>query len=345
MIRYLYLLLFSFHASFAQPQPTDDMQFQWTSQATLTSASLRGLSVVNDQVAWASGSEGTCLRTTDGGTTWEKLTIPGTDSVDFRDIEAFSANEAFVLSAGEPALLYHTTDGGQHWQLRYENHTPGIFFDVLTFWNATHGMAMSDPVDGQFVLIATHNGGERWEPVPTNLMPAPALGEAGFAASGTGMAIWGSKHVWLATGGAKARVYRSEDRGKSWKVANTPMQQGEASQGIFSIARIDEQHGAAVGGDYRQPEDTSHVACYTNDGGKTWQLSQSFPAGYRSAVAYHPATQLLLTVGPTGSDYSTDQGQHWLPLDTVGYHTVQLVPNRRVGWAAGSDGRIARVTW
>lgn len=264
--------------------------FRFTPQTTPTTASLRGLSVVSDQVAWASGSEGACLRTTDGGTTWGKRNIPGTDSIDFRDIEAFSADEAFVLSADEPALLYHTTDGGATWQLRYENQTPGIFFDVLTFWNQTHGIAMSDPIDGHFVLIATHDGGKHWEQLLTDNMPLPAKGEAGFAASGTGMATWGNRHVWLATGGAQARVFRSDDRGLHWSVADTPMRQGKASQGIFSVVFTDEEQGAIVGGDYRQPEDATRTACFTTDGGQRWQLPRTFPAGYRSAVAYHAPT-------------------------------------------------------
>ena len=329
-----------------QPSQKDSIpSFHWTSQTTPTTASLRGLSIVNDQVAWASGSEGTCLRTIDGGATWEKRIIPGTDSVDFRDVEALSAEEAFVLSAGEPALLYHTTDGGQTWQLHYENHTPGIFFDVLTFWDAMYGIAMSDPVDGHFVLIVTHDGGRHWAPLSTDGMPPPAVGEAGFAASGTGMATFGSKYVWLATGGARARVFRSEDRGEHWQVADTPIQQGEASQGIFSVTFMDAQHGVAVGGDYLQPEDTARTACVTIDGGQTWSLPQTFPNGYRSAVAYHADTQLLLTVGPSGSDCSADGGQTWHPVDTIGYHAVQLAPEQRVGWATGSDGRITRVRW
>lgn len=319
--------------------------FQFTTQITPTTASLRGLSVVSNQVAWASGAEGTILRTTDGGTTWERRTVPGSDSTDFRDIEAFSAKEAFALSAGEPALLYHTADGGATWQLRYENHTPGIFFDVLTFWNPTHGIAMSDPIDGRFVLISTHDGGQHWEPLPSTHLPAPAKGEAGFAASGTGMATWGSQYVWLATGGTKARVLRSEDQGKHWTAADTPMRQGEASQGIFSVVFADDRYGVAVGGDYRQPEDTTRTACFTADGGRQWQLPDSFPGGYRSAAAYHAPTQLLLTVGPSGTDYSANLGRTWHSIDTVGYHAVQFAPDERVGWATGSDGRMARITW
>ena len=179
---------------------------------TPTTASLRGLSVVERQVAWASGSAGIVLRTTDGGTTWTNRPVPNADSLDFRSLQALAPTRAFVLSAGAPALLYHTTDGGTTWRLRYENRTPGIFFDALTFWDTTHGMAMSDPVDGQFFLIATHDGGHTWQQLPTDNMPPPAAGEAGFAASNSGLATRGEQHVWLATGGAKARVFRSVDR-------------------------------------------------------------------------------------------------------------------------------------
>lgn len=324
---------------------TGQPAFRFTSQTTPTTASLRGLSVVNDQVAWASGSEDTVLRTTDGGTTWLRCPIPGADSADFRSLHAFSADEASVLSAGTPALLYHTTDGGATWQLRYENRAPGIFFDALTFWSATHGIAMSDPLNGQFVLIVTHDGGQHWKPLSANALPPPTPGEAGFAASGTGVVTFSDQIVWFATGGSRARVFRSDDRGAHWTVANTPMQQGTPSQGIFSLAFVDSLRGVAVGGDYQAETDPTRTACYSTDGGRTWQLANTFPQGYRSAVAYHPPTQLLLTVGPTGSDYSADHGRIWQPVDTVGYHTVQFAPDQRVGWAAGSDGRIAKVAW
>jgi photosystem II stability/assembly factor-like uncharacterized protein len=344
MPRHFIILYFLLVIQYSPPA-TGQPSFRFTSQSTPTTASLRGLSVVSDRVVWASGSEGTVLRTTDGGVTWQLCPIPGTDSLDFRSLHAFSADEAFVLSAGEPALLYHTTDGGTTWQLRYQNHTPGIFFDALTFWDATQGIAMSDPVDGRFVLIATHDGGQTWRPLPTDNMPAPVKGEAGFAASNGGLATGTERNVWFATGGAKARVFHSQDRGQHWQVANTPMQQGEASQGIFALVMIDSRRGVAVGGDYLQPADTTRTAGYTTDGGRTWQLPETFPNGYRSAVAYHPATEVILTVGPSGSDYSTDYGRTWQPVDTVGYHTVRFAPNEQGGWAAGSNGHITQIRW
>ena len=146
-----FIILYSLLVIQYSPPANGQPSFRFTPQVTPTTASLRGLSVVSEQVAWASGSAGTVLRTTDGGATWTKRSVPQADSLDFRSLQALSAEEAFVLSAGAPALLYHTIDGGTTWQLRYENRRPGIFFDALAFWDTTHGIAMSDPVNGQFV--------------------------------------------------------------------------------------------------------------------------------------------------------------------------------------------------
>ena len=252
-----FIILYSLLVIQYSPPATGQPSFRFTTQSTPTTASLRGLSVVSDQVVWVSGSAGTVLRTTNGGTTWTQRPVPNADSLDFRSLHAFSTDEALVLSAGAPALLYHTTDGGATWQLRYENRTPGIFFDALAFWNPTYGIAMSDPVERQFVLIATHDGGRTWQQLPNNNMPPPAAGEAGFAASNGGLATGTERNVWFATGGAQARVFHSQDRGQHWQVANTPMQQGNASQGIFALVMTDSRRGVAVGGDYLQPADTT----------------------------------------------------------------------------------------
>ena len=345
VIHYLLLCFFTYSAS-SQPQPTPS--WQWIPQVSDTPASLRGLSVVNASVAWTSGSQGTVLRTTDGGASWQTLPIPDTDSVDFRDIAAFDAQTAYVLSAGEPALIYKTTDSGTTWQRQHYDTTAGIFYDAFAFWNSQHGIAMSDPiqegpVDSCFVLIRTTDG-EHWKPIPQEQIPAPVAGEAGFAASGTGLVVQGDRHVWFATGGGAARVFRSADRGQHWQTTETPMIQGQPSTGIFSLAFQDTLRGVAVGGDYAQPEQEVDNACFTTDGGSTWQLATTPPRGYRSGVAYLATQDIWVAVGPTGSDYSADGGQTWMPLDTVGYHAIQFAPDGSAGWATGAEGSVVKIT-
>src|SRR5437016_5870607 len=148
---------------------------------------LRGISAVSDKIAWASGGKGTCLRTTDGGATWQKITVPDSDKLDFRDIEAFDANTAYLLSIGEgeASRIYKTTDGGQHWDIKFANHNPKAFFDAIAFWDVNNGLALSDPVDGHFIIIKTTDGGQTWKETASANMPAAVDKEGAFAASGT----------------------------------------------------------------------------------------------------------------------------------------------------------------
>jgi len=325
-------------------QRGDNTVPQWEMQKSGTTASLRGVCAVRSTVAWASGSNGTYLRTTDGGKTWQAGTIPGASSLDFRDIQAFDADTALVICAGTPAKIYKTTDGGQTWKETYSNTKSGVFFDSMAFWDETNGFAFSDPVDGHFLLIITSDGGESWQEVPSKNIPPPVPGEAGFAASGTCVAVQGKFNVWFCTGGAAARVFRSIDRGKTWTAAKTPMICGKSSQGIFSIAFKDAKNGIIVGGDYKNVQQKQKNAAITIDGGITWKwIEDTQPSGYRECVAYVPGTdgQMLITVGPSGSDYSTDGGKTWKNFDTTGFHSISFAPGSRVGWAVGAEGRIA----
>ena len=329
--------------------PANKPQLTWEQQNSNTAASFRGVSVVNHNIAWVSGSNGTFCRTIDGGKTWQTDIIPGATPLDFRDVQAFDANTAIVISAGRPAKIYKTIDGGETWVEKYSNDSEGIFFNSMAFWDSENGIAVGDPIDGYFTIITTDDGGESWNQVPPENIPPAIAGEANFAASGTCIAVQGKDNVWFGTGGSVARVFYSTDRGQSWKVTDTPVISGNASMGIFSLAFYDEKNGIAVGGDYRNPADRGKNAAITTDGGSTWELITDGvqPDGYRSCVAYLPGTsgKSLLAVGTTGSDVSFDSGNSWAPVDTVGYNTISFAANRAIGWAVGSDGRIARVVY
>ncbi len=309
-------------------------------------ASLRGLSAVSTEIAWASGSGGRFLRTVDGGETWTSSVVPGAEELDFRDVQGFSADIALLLGAGEPARVYRTEDGGASWTETYANETPGVFFDAMAFWNETDGMAFSDPIDGKLLVISTTDGGQTWKPIPPDRLPASRDGEAGFAASGTCLAVAGEKSVWIGTGGTVSRVFRSRDRGATWSVFETPLGQARASAGLFSLAFIDPQRGIAVGGDYLNPERSQQNIALTRDGGQTWDLVITDPpGGYRSAVAVVPETDptVVVAVGRTGCDLSSDGGRSWRSFSEDGYYCLAVSPSGKVGWAAGAEGRIARL--
>ena len=321
---------------------------QWITQRSGTSDELRGLSVVSSAVAWASGQHGTVLRTLNGGATWQRDTVPGASLLDFRAIAATSPRVAHVLSIGDSSRIYRTADGGRTWSLRFASTRKGAFFDAIQFSDATHGIAMSDPVDGHFLLIATNDGGESWHEIPADRIPPALRGEGAFAASGTCLIVLGASDAWFVSGGAAvSRVYHSADRGEHWSVADAPIRAGAASAGIFSIAFADAMRGAISGGDYQQPALRGRNVATTSDGGRTWVAADSAlsPAGYRSAVAYWPGShaQRLVAVGLTGTDTSTDGGRRWGTTDTTAYNSVALVADGRRcvrGWVVGPTGRI-----
>ena len=322
---------------------------QWEPQRSGTKARLRGVCAVSPQVAWASGARGSVLRTVDGGATWQSLTVPGAGDLDFRDVHAATDQTAHVLSigAGELSRIYRTTDAGATWTRSFQNDDPKGFLDAITFWQSASGLAQGDPIDGRFLILATDDGGKSWSRVAASVIPPALPGEGAFAASGTCLVVQGDRSAWFGTGGAAvARVFRSTDRGRAWSAHETPIQAGSPSAGIFSISFRDDRHGVAVGGDYRQPGKAVRTLALTSDGGLTWRLPRgSTPFGFRSAVVYVPGSHppALVAVGPTGSDLSTDDGETWRSLGSMGFHAVAFA-GPRSGWAVGEDGMIARFT-
>lgn len=333
-----YLLLFVPHLLFSQAP-------QLEKQNAHTTASLRGLSIVSEQVAWASGSGGTFLVTTNGGKSWQPGKVPNADTLDFRSVQAFSATEALLLSAGQPARIYRTANGGKNWKQVYQDQSGEAFFDAFAFWNSREGLAMSDPVNRNFLLLKTEDGGQSWQQLPHENTPPAMEGEAGFAASGTGMVTPAKSLALFGTGGTAIRVFRSSDGGSSWQAINTPLEPETASSGIYSMAMKDERQGIAVGGDYTRPDARSNHLLITEDGGLSWQrIDDSGLGGYRSGSAYVAGTaNTYLAVGTNGMDISHNGGKSWSSLSSSGMHAVRMAPSGKTGWAIGAGGNIIKI--
>jgi photosystem II stability/assembly factor-like uncharacterized protein len=319
-------------------------RLEWQPQQSGVSARLRGVSAVSDRAAWVSGANGTILRTTDGGVTWQRRPVAGAESLDFRDVDAISEVVAYALSIGPggASRIYKTTDGGDRWELQFANTDPKVFLDAMAFWDPERGIAFSDSVDGQFLILTTVNGGRAWERIPSERLPPALPGEGAFAASGTNVATIGRTLAWIGT--TAGRVLRTTDAGQTWSIVKTPVRTAEAA-GIFSIAFRDATHGVVVGGDYKNERDAVENVAVTKDGGITWSLvSDHGLSGYRSVVAWMPGKpQDVLALGPSGADISADAGATWMPV-AQGFDTLSFAPRSRTGWAAGDQGRIAKVT-
>ena len=317
----------------------------WTTQTSGVTARLRGVSAVSERVAWASGSGSTVLRTTDGGATWQKLNVTD-ETLDFRDVDAIDAQTAYILSIGNgPASrIYKTTDAGKSWKLQFKNEDEKAFLDAMSFWDANHGIAFGDSVDKQFYILTTADGGNTWSRVPTDKLPPAQENEGAFAASGTNMALFGKSHAWIGTGAAaKSRVLRTSDGGRTWQVADTPLASGPSS-GIFSIAFRDAKHGVIAGGDYTKEQEAINNLAVTSDGGATWTLVKGL-SGFRSVVAYVPGQKTLIAIGPSGGDYSLDDGRTWTTITGPGFDTFSFAPGKQIGWGAGAKGTIGKLTF
>jgi len=317
------------------------LAFTWAPQTSNTSAGLRGLHVVSSQVVWASGAKGTFLLTTDGGTHWRHGVVPGAESLDFRDVEAFDARTAYLLSSGigSSSRLYFTRDGGQSWQLLFTNPDPDGFLDALAFWDPSHAIILGDPVAGHFAIFTTSNAGQSWSRQAT----PPALAQEGaFAASGTCLVVRAAKAAWFATGGpGAARVFRTADAGKSWTVSKTPLAGANKSSGIFSLFFTASGRGLAVGGDYQKPGDAARTIAITGDGGKTWSLPKpDHLSGYRSGVTIF-RSGAAIAVGTNGADVSTAFNRAWTPLSTPALNAVASTPSG-AAWAVGPGGTIIK---
>ena len=317
--------------------------YAWHDTPTGTTAHLRGVSAVSQTTAWASGYVGTVLRTVDRGATWEQVGPPGTQTLQFRDIEAFDADHAAILSVGANTAdfrIYVTADGGAHWTLGFVNDDPGAFYDCMTFFDGGRGLAVSDPPDGKkFRIIATNDGGYSWHIVDPAGMPDALPGEFAFAASGECITSDHGHTAWFGTGGAaQARVFRSEDRGNTWSVSATPIASGPTS-GIFALAFNGQRRGLAVGGDFTPGVPSPNNFAATRDGGASWSLIPGAPPEYRSGATWVDG-HTAIAVGPTGSDVSTDGGSEWTRFDSGSLDTVDCA-SPVACWAAGANGRVA----
>lgn len=309
----------------------------WDTQVSNTTASLRGLKVVSPKVVWASGTQGTFLRTTDGGLHWLSGTVGGAEKLDFRDVEAFDEKTAYLLASGEgdKSRVYKTSDAGAHWELLLTNPDEKDFFDDIAFGDAKHAMVLGDPVGGQLVIFTTADGGATWQRRPA---PLALDGEGAFAASGTSLVMQGMNDAWFATGGpAGGRVFRTHNGGRTWGIAKTPLG-GSKTAGIFSLAFRDGKYGIAVGGDYQNPKALGRTAAVTHNGGKTWQAVTGL--SYRSCVAALGGDKFV-AVGTEGADLSRNGGETWTHFSDVNLSAV--AGGGDAVWAVGPKGVIVKL--
>ena len=306
--------------------------------------SMRGMSVISDDLAWVSGSNGYVGKTTDGGSTWQWMRPAGYERLDFRDIEAFDAQKAILINAGSPAYVLLTTDGGKTWNECYKNLDSAIFLDGMDFWDAKNGIIFGDPILHKMQLLRTNDGGLSWDDISANITLEMTAGEAGFAASGTTIRTLPGGRTWIATGGAVANIYRSDDYAHTWKRFPCPIVQGESGTGTFSMAFYNNNKGVVVGGNYLKDKDNFNNVLLTTDGGKIWKKPTAPVNGYRSGVTYINA-KVLIATGSSGTDVSQDGGMTWQNISDKNLNVVQKAKKGKLVLLAGNKGELYKLAF
>jgi photosystem II stability/assembly factor-like uncharacterized protein len=301
--------------------------------------SLRGLSVVNDQVIWASGSKGTVGLSLDGGQTWNWQVVKGFETSDFRDIEGFDGKTAVIMAIGEPAYILKTYNGGESWKIVFTDSTKGMFLDAMEFWDGGNGIVVGDPINNQIFVARTADFGTTWETYSSSKMARTETGEAMFASSGTNIRKISNLEAVVVTGGTRSRLMIHE------RFVDLPLLQGGSSTGAnsiaFSSALPRKARMVVVGGDFTNDKSSEKNCAYSTDMGRTWKTPAIPPKGYRSCVEFIGPDRLI-TCGTSGVDISDDGGKTWKLISTESFHVVQKSKSGNAVYLAGSGGRIAK---
>lgn len=306
-----------------------------------TKTSLRGLSVVNDNIIWVSGSNGTVGKSLDGGKNWQWMTVKDFEKRDFRDIEAFDDKTAIIMGIAEPAVILKTTDGGEKWKVVFIDSTKGMFLDAMDFYDKKNGVVVGDPIDSKFYVTKTRNGGESWRRIPLVMDSKATTGEGCFAASGTNIHYFRNKDFLFVSGGTESRLH-DDAGGRVLAII-----QGKESTGANSIAVRNKDGGQSdyymiVGGDFTHDKDTTLNCIFTGNGGRTWIRPSSPPHGYRSCVDFI-SNKKLICCGTSGVDLSVDEGMNWVLISNDSYNTCLKAKKGNAVFLAGNNGTIAQL--
>jgi len=338
--------------------PTQLHQPTLTPQNSGTTNGLISVWPVNPQVVWACGRAGTFTVTTDGGETWRAGVVPGAEALQFRDVQAFSAGVAYLMSigtSGDPTdfRIYKTEDGGATWAMQFENQNPNAFYDGFAFWTPHRGIAHSDSVNGVFPDLRTTDG-TTWQDISNNMPPA-LPGEFSFASSGTCVSTQGGRNAWICTGGSDiARVLATRDGGDTWTAYNTPLV-SSPSAGAFTVDFRDPYHGIVGGGDLDPGDPNNARTAISNDGGQTWTLSNPPPVtGAIFGLSYvgrsgggvgDNGRAVVITANDGGAAWTPDEGNTWFALPGVSGFWAVAFATPKAGWLVGTDGRILKISF
>ena len=308
---------------------------EWILQDTTfgnQSTGINYISIADENVVWATAFDGSgsgenmqqFTKTTDGGNSWESYNIDiGNLNLGISMIHAYNDQIAWLVAyprgANQTGGIFKTDDGGLNWSRQNSANydTSSSFANVVYFWDENIGFAQGDPINGEFELYVTQNGGDNWTQVPGNNIPNPLGGEYGYTRQ---IEVVGN-NVWFTTN--KGRIYRSSDKGNNWDVFQSPIVDFGSAEVNGNISFGDSQNGILI--------DNSTNVFRTENGGETWsEITTSGPV-YTSGLCYIEGTDTVFSTG-NGSSFSLDGGYSWTPIDNAVHLFVDFF-NEELGWS------------
>ncbi len=305
--------------------------------------SIRAIVVDDDKVWYAADKNRFGFFDLKRNKKFEDVIVEDTLKLEFRSI-AKTKDFVYVLSVGNPAILYQISKDGKTKKRVYKEVNKKVFYDSMQFWNDKEGIAVGDPLVDRLCVLKTIDGGFTWYKLPENSLPNVFDGEAHFAASNSNIVIKGN-NTWIVSGGKNARVFYSANKGNTWDVYDTSIVQGKQMTGIFTADFYDAKNGFIAGGDYEIQNQKNGNKAITDSGGKSWKpVSENEGFGFASCVQYIPKSNGngIVVVGASGLNYSADKGKTWkiFSLDSTLY-TIRFV-DEKTAIAAGKN-KVIRV--
>jgi len=297
--------------------------------------SIRALEVEEEAICWFTGSKNKFGFTKDFGKSWKTHHIDynGLD-LEFRSI-ALTDESVFVLSTGEPALLFKINKNTLDYSLVYKETGERVFYDAMQFWDNKNGIAIGDPTSDCMSILTTKDGGDTWQKLHCNSLPSAEIGEAAFAASDTNISLVGKK-AFVVTGGKAANILLGNFYGEEWKKIKTPIIQGQSMTGIFSTDFFNEHIGVIAGGNWKEKNNTNHAMAMTHDGGNSWKLLHENP-GFISCVQFIPKTKALLACSTNGIFYSKRLGESWVKISDEAFYNFRFSNNGKQLYFSGNN--------
>lgn len=326
-------------------EPEKKLALSFEVLKTKSNSSLHSISVLDSLNAWACGSNGTFLRTSDGGLTWQSGKVKGFETLDFRGIQLFDKNTAILMCTDVPAFFFKTIDGGKSWKRKYMNREINVSFNGMTFMDTEHGIAFSDPVDEKFFIVTTSDAGDTWKQISSINIPGALKGEKGMAVSGTSITTSGKDLVWFGTeSNDRSRIFFSQDAGDNWRAKDVHSSKGKGTNGISSISFKDELNGLAVGGNVKDEKNAFGICTSTDDGGLNWQLIENNQlSGFRSCITWINDSKIYLSTGKSGSGYTKDDGKTWITIDNQNFNSIGISKTDGTCFVVGNNGKIAKL--